>query len=170
MSGKLFYLFIVSLIFTTVTAVNAQSLNWHLTAQAGTLSTQHNNFQGAFLAGFESLEGQQLSFGPVVKGYMANKQIENTLGGRVYSQAKVVNNLSLYIQCDVFNGVKSQITHTRAPIRLESGAGFIYTVYERIGISAGYNFGEYNPLSGIRKNSPSVKLVYLVPLTYNQRW
>src|SRR5690606_2830886 len=136
----------------------------------GTANTQSNNFQGAFLAGFESLEGQQLSVGPVFKGYMANNQMENTMGGRIYSQAKVVNNLSLYIQCDIFSGVKSPINHTRAPIRLESGAGAIYTFYEKIGVSAGYNFGEFNPLSGMRKNSPSIKLVYVVPLMHNRGW
>lgn len=168
MSGKLFHLFIVSFLFAA--GVQAQGLNWHLTAQAGTVNTHHNNFQGAFLAGFESLEGQQLSFGPVVKGYMANKQMENMIGGRVYSQAKVADKLSLYIQCDIFSGAKSPLDNTRAPMRLESGAGLIYTFYEKIGVSAGYNFGEFNPLSGMRKNSPSIKLVYLVPLSYNRGW
>lgn len=156
--------------FLFIATVKGQTLNWHLTAQAGTVNNNFTNFQGAFLAGFESLEGQQLAFGPVFKGYMLNADMQNVAGGRIYSQSKVVSNLSLYIQCDVFSGVKSALTNTRSPMRLESGAGAIYTIYEKIGISAGYNFGEYNPLTGYRKNSPAIKLVYLMPLNSNRSW
>ncbi len=148
----------------------AQELNWHLTAQAAAVNNHFSNFQGAFLAGFESMEGQQLSFGPVCKGYMESSVIKNVVGGRIYSQALIVNNVSMYIQCDVFSGVKSQYTASRSPMRLESGAGIIYTFYKKIGVSAGYNFGEYNPLSGVRKNSPAVKLVYMVPINNNRGW
>jgi hypothetical protein len=101
---------------------------------------------------------------------MLNADLKNVAGGRIYSQSKVVKNLSLYIQCDIFTGVKSPITESRSPMRLESGAGAIYTFYQQIGISAGYNFGEYNPLTGFRKNSPAVKLVYLVPLNASRNW
>ena len=153
-----------------LSTANGQSLNWHLTAQAGTVNNHFKNFQGAFLAGFESMEGQHLSFGPVVKGYLVNTDFKNLAGGRIYSQSRVIKNLSLYIQCDIFNGVKSPLTHTRSPMRLESGAGVIYTIYEKIGLSAGYNFGEYNPLNSYRKNSPAIKLVYLVPLANNRGW
>lgn len=164
-----------SLIFITlsffVITLKAQSLSWHLTAQAGTANYQFENFQGAFLAGFKNPDGQQLSFGPVVKGYNLNNQFTNVLGGRIYSQAKVYRGISLYLQCDVFDGVRSQsLTTAKSPMRLETGAGVIYTYREKIGLSAGYNLGELNPVSGIRKNIPSVKLVYLIPFSNNSSW
>lgn len=168
MLKKLLSLFLLSLFFFTS---NSQTLNWHVTAQAGTDNSQFQNYQGAFLAGFHTAEGQQLSFGPVLKGYTLNTESRNIYGGRIYSQAKVLGPLSMYLQCDVFTGTRSTspLATTRSTMRLESGAGILYTYQDKVGISAGYNLGELNPLSGVRKNTPSIKLIYFMPFSSN-RW
>jgi hypothetical protein len=107
-----------------------------------------------------------LSLGPVFKGYSLNTQRENILGGRIYSQAKMVQGLSFYLQADVFGPAKSSAlaqTSATSTMRLETGAGLIYTYREIVGLSVGYNLGELNPINGLRKNTPSLKLIYLVP-------
>lgn len=159
-----FSAFVILIIYTA----KSQHLNWHVTAQAGTAKYQFENFQGAFLAGFQNPQGQQFSFGPVIKGYEFNSGFKNIMGGRVYSQAKIYKGISMYLQCDVFGGSKStSIYASRSPMRLETGAGVIYTVYNRVGLSAGYNLGELNPISGLRRNTPAIKLIYLMP--FNDR-
>lgn len=158
---------ILLFVLFSITTAKSQNLNWHLSAQAGATSHQFENFQGSLLAGFENLQGQQLSVGPVFKGYTMNTEFKNALGGRIYSQAKVYNDISLYIQCDIFDGTRSiSSPSVKSPMRLETGAGIIYTYRQTIGLSAGYNIGELNPISGIRKNSPAIKLVYLMPIGY----
>ena len=155
--------------FSFLTA-NSQTLSWHVTAQAGTANYHFQNFQGAFLAGFQNFQGQQFSFGPVVKGYEMNAGFKKIIGGRIYSQAKIYRGLSMYLQCDVFDGIRSQsVVSAKSPMRLETGGGIIYTYQEMIGLSAGYNLGELNPLSGIRENTPSIKLIYLMPIG-GRRW
>ena len=159
-----------SILILSTLLVKSQSLDWHLTAHAGTARYHFENFQGAFLAGFQNQQGQQFSFGPVVKGYEFQAGFKNMIGGRIYSQAKIYKGLSMYLQCDVFDGVRSQsIASAKSPMRLETGAGIIYTVYNRVGVSAGYNLGELNPVAGIRQNTPSVKLIYLMPVG-NRGW
>ena len=149
----------------TFSSAHSQILNWHVTAQAGTANYHLENFQGAFLTGFKTQLGQQFSFGPVVKGYEFNAGFKNFIGGRIYSQAKVFRGISMYLQCDVFDGVRSQsLTSAKSPMRLETWAGVIYTFQEKIGLSAGYNLGELNPITGLRKNTPSIKLIYLMPI------
>lgn len=149
-----------------VNSSKSQTFNWHLAAQAGTANHHFENYQGALMAGFQNSDGQQLSFGPIFKRYNMNSQFKNSMGGRIYSQAKVYNSISLYLQCDVFDGVQSQFHSSgKSPMRLESGAGIIYTFYEKVGLSAGYNLGELNPLTGLRKNTPVIKLIYLMPFT-----
>ncbi len=144
----------------------SQALNWHLSAQAGTADYHFENFQGAFLAGFKNYDGQQLSLGPIFKGYNLNSDNHNFMGARIYSQAKIYQGVSMYLQCDIFDGIRSKIGPLlKSPMRLETGAGIIYTYKERVGLSAGYNFGEYNPISKFRKNTPSIKLIYLMPLS-----
>jgi|GEM_PF-1069886 len=161
------YIFLLALSFLTATG-KSQNLNWHLTAQAGMADYRIENFQGAFLAGFETMEGQQLSIGPVFKNFSMNTHSETTIGGRIYSQTKVYDALSLYIQCDVFAGVESNVVvSSKSPMRLETGAGLIYTYHDKIGLSAGYNLGELNPISGVRKGTPSIKLIYIMPLGNN---
>ncbi|MBC8054480.1 MAG: hypothetical protein H7Y13_15580 [Sphingobacteriaceae bacterium] len=156
-------LFFLLLTFSAL-FVKAQTLNWHFAAQAGTARYQFENFQGAFLTGFQNEQGQQFSFGPVIKGYEFEAGFKNVFGGRIYSQAKVYRGVSMYLQCDIFDGTRSQLlSSAKSPMRLETGAGIIYTYHERIGLSAGYNLGELNPLSGIRENTPSIKLIYLMP-------
>jgi hypothetical protein len=148
--------------------VKAQNLNWHVTAQAGTANHHLQNFQGSLLGGFKTEEGQQLSFGPVVKGFEFNQQLKNVYGARIYSQVKAVGSVSFYLQCDIFDGAKSNsIVATKSPMRLETGAGVIYTYRGTVGLSAGYNMAELNPVSGIRRNTPSIKLIYLVPFVRN---
>lgn len=161
-----------SLLFLTllffVSTLKSQQLDWHLTAQAGTANYHFENFQGAVLAGFKNFAGQQLSFGPVVKGYNLNTQLKNIFGARVYSQAKIYKGISMYLQCDVFDGIRSQsVTSAKSPMRLETGAGIIYTYHDQVGISVGYNLGELNPVSGMRKNTPAIKLIYLMPFSNN---
>jgi hypothetical protein len=163
-------LFTFSFLLVSTTLVKSQGLNWHFTAQAGTANYHYENFQGAFLAGFQTPEGQQFSFGPVVKGYEFDTRFKNVMGGRIYSQAKIYKGLSMYLQCDIFDGIRSQsVASAKSPMRLETGAGIIYTVYNRVGVSAGYNLGELNPVAGIRQNTPSVKLIYLMPFG-NRGW
>ena len=159
----LLFLFIVFFI----TSAKAQNLNWHVSAQAGAANYQFENFQGAVLAGFENFQGQQLSVGPVMKGYTMNTEFKKVLGGRIYSQAKVYKEISMYLQCDIFDGIRSQsLSAVKSPMRIETGAGIIYTYNQTIGVSAGYSIGELNPITGTRKNSPVVKLVYLMPIGY----
>ncbi|HEY0055043.1 MAG TPA: hypothetical protein VGB63_06790 [Pedobacter sp.] len=149
-----------------LTNTYSQALNWHLSAQAGTADYHFENFQGAFLAGFKNYDGQQLSFGPIFKGYNLNSDNHNFMGARIYSQAKIYQGVSMYLQCDIFDGIRSKIgAPSKSPMRLETGAGIIYTYKERVGLSAGYNFGEYNPVNRFRKNTPSIKLIYLMPLS-----
>lgn len=163
------YAFLLALSFLSV-AGKSQNLNWHLTAQAGMSSYRIENFQGAFLGGFETMEGQQLSIGPVFKNFSMNTHSKTTVGGRIYSQTRVYDALSLYIQCDVFAGAKSTVVaSSQSPMRLETGAGLIYTYQDKIGLSAGYNLGELNPLSGVRKGVPSIKLIYKIPFV-NDSW
>jgi hypothetical protein len=156
---------LLSIILTFfLTSIYSQVLNWHLTAQAGTANYHFENYQGAFLVGFKNVDGQQLSLGPVFKGYHFNSEYHKFMGARIYSQAKIYQGVSMYLLCDVFDGVRNKIgTPSKSPMRLETGAGFIYTYKERVGLSAGYNFGEYNPANRFRKNIPSMKLIYLMP-------
>jgi hypothetical protein len=144
----------------------SQTLDWHVSAQAGTANYHFENYQGSVLAGFKTQSGQMLSLGPVFKGYNMNSQYQNVMGGRIYSQARMAGGLSFYLQCDVFGrSPANSFTPTSATstMRLETGAGIIYTFKETIGLSAGYNLGELNPINGIRKNTPAVKLIYLLP-------
>ena len=156
-------LLLLAIIITSAVA-KSQTLNWHLSAQAGTANYQFENFEGSFLAGFKSEAGQELSVGPVVKGYYMDNHSNNMLGARIYSQAKLFNSFSVYMQCDVFGGVPSQtLSSTRSPMRLETGAGLNFTFQEKFGVSAGCNIGALDPISNVRKNTPSVKLIYLMP-------
>lgn len=163
------YIFLCALSFFAFSG-ECQNLNWHLTAQAGMANYRIDNFQGSFLAGFETAEGQQLAIGPVFKSFAMNTHSETSIGGRIYSQAKVYDALSLYIQCDVFAGIASTIqVASKSPMRLETGAGLIYMYHDKFGLSAGYNLGELNPISGVRKGAPSIKLIYTIPFV-NSNW
>lgn len=158
--ASIFIFFLLS-----ISSAKSQITNWHLTAHAGTANYHFENFQGAFLTGFRTEQGQQFSFGPVVKGYEFNTSFKNVIGGRIYSQAKVFRSVSMYLQCDVFDGMRSHsVSAAKSPMRLETGAGMIYTFRETVGLSAGYNLGELNPINGLRKNTPSIKLIYLMPV------
>ena len=160
MKNVITFLFVIC----AYTSATSQNLNWQLSAQAGTANHEFKNFQGAILAGFKTFEGQQLSVGPVFKGYSMNSAFRNVTGGRIYSQVKVYEGVSMYLQCDVFGGTKSSfVASARSTMRLETGAGIIYTYRDAVGISAGYSLAEYNPLTQVRKNAPSIKLVYLMP-------
>ena len=160
-------LLILSAFTLFISVAKSQTLNWHIAAQAGTANYHFENFQGAFLAGFQNSQGQQFSFGPVIKGYEMNSGFKNIIGGRIYSQAKIYKGISMYLQCDIFDGIRSQSLATaKSPMRLETGGGVIYTYRETIGLSAGYNLGELNPLSGLRENTPSIKLIYVMPIGY----
>lgn len=160
-------IFILVLLSIFAFSAKSQNLNWHITAQAGAANYQFENFRGAVLAGFQNMDGQQLSFGPVVKGYNINTELKTVLGGRIYSQARLYKGVSMYLQCDVFDGTRSRsFSSVKSPMRLETGAGITYTYREIIGLSAGYNLAELNPLTGVRKNTPAIKLIYLVPIGY----
>lgn len=161
------FIFLCVLSFLAVEG-KCQVLNWHLTAHAGMANYRIDNFQGAFLAGFATVEGQELSIGPVFKNFSTNAHSQTSIGGRIYSQTSVFEALSLYIQCDIFAGTKSNIlSSSRSPMRLETGAGLIYMYHDKIGLSAGYNLGELNPISKVRKGAPSIKLIYTIPFISN---
>ena len=141
----------------------AQYLNWFLTAQTGSSGLETTNMNGAVLAGFRTEAGQQVSIGPVVKGYMSNHRFGNIVGARLYSEMSLSEKTGLYLQCDISNGDQFAAVSMKSPLRLETGVGINYMLGEKVGIAAGYNFGDYNPLNNTRKGSPAVKLIYLIP-------
>lgn len=160
------YLLLFTL-FVSGISVKAQYLSWYLSAQTGSCNYGSPNMNGAVLAGFKTEAGQQLSFGPVVKSYMSDQKFGNLVGIRLYSQTSVSERVNIYMQCDVSNGTQFQAVSMKSPLRLETGVGINYMIGEKIGVGAGYNFGDYNPLNNMRKSSPSLKLIYLIPFRSN---
>ncbi|WP_374164102.1 hypothetical protein [Arcticibacter sp. MXS-1] len=160
------YLLLV-LLLATGTSIKAQYLSWYISAQTGSCNYGSPNINGSVLAGFQTEAGQQFSVGPVIKSYMSNQRFGNIAGLRVYSQTSISEKVNLYMQCDVSNGTQFAAVSMKSPLRLETGIGINYMIGEKIGVGAGYNFGDYNPLSNMRKSSPALKLVYLVPFKSN---
>ena len=158
------YLFILLL---SVSSLKAQYLSWYMSAQTGSCNIGSANMNGAVLAGFKTEAGQQLSLGPVVKSYMSDQKFGNIVGLRLYSQTSLTEHFNLYMQADLSNGTQFCSVNMQAPLRLETGIGFNYMIGEKIGLGAGYNFGDYNPLNNMRKSSPSLKLIYLIPFRSN---
>lgn len=160
------YLLLLTLI-APATSLKAQYLDWHLSAQTGSCNYGSANMNGSVMVGFRTEAGQELSVGPVFKSYLANQRFGNIAGVRVYSQTSVSEKVSFYLQCDVSNSTQFRTVSMGSPLRLETGIGVNYMFNEKVGVGAGYNFGDYNPLSNVRKSSPALKLVYLIPFRSN---
>ncbi len=155
------------LLFISGFSLRAQYLNWFVSAQTGGSGYGSTNVHGAVLAGFKTETGQQVSFGPVVKGYLSDQKFGNIVGARLYSQMNLSGNIGIYMQCDISNGNQFRAVSMTSPLRLETGIGVNYMMSEKIGVGAGYNFDDYNPLNNSRKSSPAIKLVYLIPFRSN---
>ncbi|WP_256011953.1 hypothetical protein [Desertivirga xinjiangensis] len=164
-------LLLVILLLNCLSTIKAQSLNWFVSAHAGTGNFKTASANGAVLAGFKNERGQQVAMGPVVKGFMHNGIMENVIGGRLYSQMNLAGPVDVYLQCDLTNG-RNQLQSAKAqvPVRLETGMGLNFLIRENIGIGCGYTFGEYNPISQQRKSSPVLKLTYLMPFQSSRNW
>lgn len=161
------FILFFSCLLLSGSSLRAQYLNWFLSAQTGSSGYHSTGMHGAVLAGFKTETGQQVSFGPVVKGYLSDRKFGNLIGARLYSEMNLSEKLGIYMQCDVSNGDQFHSIDMRSPLRLEAGIGINYMLGERIGVGAGYNFDDYNPLTNSRQSSPALKLVYLIPLGNN---
>jgi len=163
-------LLLVILLLNYLSTTKAQSLNWFVSAHAGANNYKSASMNGAILGGFKNENGQQLAIGPVIKGFMLNGIVKNVIGGRVYSQMNLTGKIDAYLQCDVSNLNQFQSASGQSPIRIETGMGLNLMVKENLGVGCGYTFGEFNPLTNQRVNSPSLKLVYTLPFMSNSRW
>lgn len=141
----------------------AQYLSWFLSSQSGVNNFSGSNFNNSVLAGFKTEDGQQVSFGPVIKSFVTDQKLGNIPGIRLYSQTALVSGFNLYVQCDLANGDRFRAISFNAPFRIESGAGINFMIRERVGMGVGYNFGEFNPLNNLRESTPVFKLLYLLP-------
>lgn len=141
----------------------AQYLSWFVSAQSGASNYATANVSNTVLAGFKTEGGEQFSFGPVVKSYFMEQRAGNIAGLRMYTQAPVIPGVNFYIQADLANGDRRGPIMMQAPVRLETGAGFNVMIRERIGCGLGYSFGEFNPMTNLRRSSPAFKLIYLMP-------
>lgn len=156
--------FCVILLFICLTKLgNAQYLSWFVTAHSGNSSFNTANVNNAVLAGFKTEGGQQFSFGPVIKSYLADQKLGNIPGFRMYSQTALYQGINVYLQCDIANGDRFHAFSMGAPLRIESGAGLNFTIRERVGFGVGYNFGEFNPLNNARQTVPVFKFLYVLP-------
>jgi len=163
-------LLLVILLLNCLSTTKAQSLNWFVSAHVGASNYKSAGMNGAVMGGFRNEMGQQISIGPVVKGYMLNGIMKNQLGGRVYAQMNLSGRLDAYIQCDATDAKQFQNVSTKSPVRIETGMGLNLMIKDNLGVGCGYTFGELNPVSNQRISSPSLKLVYVMPFLSNSRW
>ncbi|MXV51393.1 hypothetical protein GS399_10465 [Pedobacter sp. HMF7647] len=161
-------IFTLSIIcFFVVLKVSGQSsLNWMLSTQAGLSSHTTTNYQGSLMIGFATQNNQQISVGPVIKSFFVANHQQANIGGRIYSQSPIVGPLSLYLQCDIFQMNMSPAQYTpEKKLKLDAGLGAAFTFNNNIGLAAGYNFGEFNPMTSTSKGVGNLRIFYNLPLT-----
>ncbi|WP_207423728.1 hypothetical protein [Desertivirga brevis] len=163
-------LLLVILLLNCLSTTKAQSLNWFVSAHVGTSNYKTASMNGAVMGGFKNEMGQQVSIGPVVKGYMLNGIVKNQVGARLYAQMNLSGKIDAYIQCDASDATQFRTAPGKSPVRLETGMGLNFMIKENLGVGCGYTFGEINPLSNQRLSSPSLKIVYVLPFLSNSRW
>ncbi|WP_207427186.1 hypothetical protein [Pedobacter sp. SYSU D00535] len=156
-------LFLISL------SVKAQNVNWFVSAHAGASNFKSATMNGAVVGGFQTAEGHQVAFGPVMKSFMMNGTYRNRIGARVYSQMHISDRVSAYLQADLSNGNQFSMFTSNMP-RLETGMGVNVMIQENLGVGCGFNLGEVNPFTSARSSSPAVKLIYSLPLSRNNGW
>ncbi len=160
-------LLILTSILSLSLGLRAQNnyLNWMLTAQAGTTSNINTNYHTALLWGFKNDAGQQISIGPVIKGFMSNNHIENLFGARLYSKVNLVNNIGLYMQGDL---LKTNLMHPgfdgisliKTTPKLETSMGIEFVVLNNFSLGGGYNFQEYNPVKNSKTGTMNLRAVF----------
>ncbi len=158
------------IIFLISFSVQAQNLNWFISAHAGANNFETESVNGALLAGFENTFGHQVAFGPVFKSFTADQSLSAMLGARVYSQMRINDRLNAYLQADLSNGDKFSMIRMNAPLRLETGMGLNVMLKDNFGVGCGYTFGEYNPFTNQRRSAPTLKLVYSLSFANNNNW
>jgi hypothetical protein len=163
-------LLLVILLLNCLSTIKAQSLNWFVSAHVGSSNYKTASMNGALMGGFRNDLGQQVSLGPVVKGYMQNGIMKNKVGGRLYAQMNVSGRIDAYLQCDASETQRFQNSTVKSPIKIETGMGLNFMIKENLGIGCGYTFGEVNPVTNGRMSSPSIKFIYVMPFLSNSGW
>lgn len=163
-------LLLVILLLNFLSTTKAQSLNWFISAHVGASNYKSASMNGAVMGGFKNEMGQQISIGPVVKGFMINGIVKNVVGARAYAQMNLAGRVDAYIQCDASDSRTFQNVAAKSPVRIETGMGLNFMIKDNLGVGCGYTFGETNPITNQRMGSPSLKLVYVMPFLSNSGW
>lgn len=164
---KLAILFLFIALKTIPVCAQNRYTNWLVSAQAGTTANLATNYQGALLVGFTTEVNQQVSIGPVIKGFYQNHSSQNLMGARMYSRVPLTEKLGLYIQADLLRTNTQHIYDVtiKPTAKLETSMGIELMALQNIGLTGGYNFQEYNPMSNSKAGNLNVRLIYNLPLS-----